>query len=251
MSAQPIGVRDRDHLVVDAIDDEHRMSDRVQIGEALPRELLPFPKGRDLGLSHGWAGNRLAIPLTLHQSFDESRAGSLTRLCRREEQLLQHRIALKFRIGEMPGEIGFFEVHDVLAAPRRRTHENHPAENRRSIERHLLRHHTAQGKSKDVTEFKTKAIEECQRVSRHSADRLRHRAGGSAKPGAFKQNHLAVTCQRIRDGRIPVVERPREVLQAQKWQTPTRAKAAVRVSFLAGLAEQGRSVEVAGRLWHR
>ena len=66
---------------------------------------------------------------------------------------------------------------------------DHPREsfcgNRRSIKRHLLRHHTAQGKSKDITDLKTKAIEECRRVSRHSADRLRHRAGGSAKPGAF------------------------------------------------------------------
>ena len=104
---------------------------------------------------------------------------------------------------------------------------------------------------KDVADFNTEAIEECQRVSRHSADRLRDRAGGSAKPGAFKQKHLTVTRQRIRDGRIPIIERAREVLQAQKRQTPTRAKAAVRVSVLAALAEQGRSVAVTGRLWHR
>jgi hypothetical protein len=85
-------------------------------------------------------------------------------------------------------------------------------------------------------------------MSRHSSDRLRHRAGGSAKPGAFKQNHLTVTRKRTRDGRIPIIERAREVLQAQKWQTLTRAKAAVRVSFLAASAEYGRSVEVNGRL---
>jgi hypothetical protein len=248
MGAQPIGIRDRDHLVMDAIDDEHRLSDRVQFGETLPCNFFPFPKGRHLGLSYGWAGNGLAILLTLHQPCDESRAGGLTRLCRREKQLLQYRIAFKFRIGEMPGKVGLLEVHDVLATPRRRAHENHPAENRRPIDRHLLRHHAAQGKSKDVADLKAKAIEECQRVIRHSADRLRHCAGGSAKPGAFKQNHLTVTRERIRDGRIPIIERAREVLQAQQRQTPTRAKAAIRVSFLAALAEHGRSVEVAGGL---
>jgi hypothetical protein len=180
------------------------------------RGFFPFSKGRDLGLSYGWPGNGLAILPTLHQPFDESCAGRLARLCRREEQPLQNSIARKFRIGEMLGKAGHLEMHDVLTAPRRRTHENHPAEGRRSIKRHLLRNHAAQGKSEDVADLKAKAIEECQRVSRHSADRLRHRTGRSAEPGAFEQNHLAAMGKRIRDGWIPIVERAREVLQAQQ-----------------------------------
>ncbi len=59
--------------------------------------------------------------------------------------------------------------------------------------RHPLRHPTAQGKSKDITDLKTETTEECQRVNHHSADRLRHRAGGMATLGAFKQNHFTVT----------------------------------------------------------
>jgi hypothetical protein len=100
---------------MDAIDDEHRMSDRVQIGEALTHKWFPFPKGRHLGLSYGWPGNRLAIPLTLHKSLDESRAGSLTRLCRREEQLLQYRITLKLRISKMLGIAAFLATGPASA----------------------------------------------------------------------------------------------------------------------------------------
>jgi hypothetical protein len=85
IGAQPVGVRDRDHLLMDAIDDEYRMSDRVQVGEALPCNVFPLPKGRYLGVSYGWTGSGLTILLTLHQPFDESRAGGLTRLCRRKE----------------------------------------------------------------------------------------------------------------------------------------------------------------------
>jgi hypothetical protein len=107
-------------------------------------------------------------------------------------------------------------VHDVLAAARRGTDEDHPAEDGRSIERHLLRHHAAQGKSKDVEGCEAKAVEKCQRVSRHSGDRVGHLAGGLAKPGAFKQDHLTVARKRIRDGRIPIIQRAREVLQAQQ-----------------------------------
>jgi len=104
---------------------------------------------------------------------------------------------VRVRLGKLPtvtavgrlssrGAAGFeSQCVAVYIAPFWITHKNHSAENRRSIKRHLLRHHTAQGKSKDITDLKTKAIEECRRVSRHSADRLRHHAGGSAKPGAF------------------------------------------------------------------
>src|SRR6516165_5519320 len=224
------------------------MPDRLQIGEALPCNFLPFPKGRHLGLGYGRPGNGLAILPALHQPVDESRAGGLARGCRCEEQLLQDRIALKFRIAEMPGKAGLLEVHDVLASPWRRACKNHPADDRRSIESHLLRHHAAQRKSKDVADLETKPIEECPRVSGHSADRLRHRAGGSAKASAFKENNLATSRKRIRNGRIPIIERTREVLQTQKWQTLPLAKAAVRVSFLTTLNELGRSIEVACRL---
>jgi hypothetical protein len=48
-------------------------------------------------------------------------------------------------------------------------------------------------KSKDITDLKTETAEDCQRVNYHSADRLRHRAGGMATLGAFKQNHFTVT----------------------------------------------------------
>jgi hypothetical protein len=79
-------------------------------------------------------------------------AGVLVRLRRREEQLLKNPVTLKLRIGKMLGEAGLLKMHDVFAAPRCRADENHPAEERRSIERHLLRHHAVIARLANVRE---------------------------------------------------------------------------------------------------
>src|SRR5215207_3106501 len=45
---QPIGVRDGNHLVVDAIDDERGLMDVLEIAESAARRLLPLAERRNL-----------------------------------------------------------------------------------------------------------------------------------------------------------------------------------------------------------
>jgi hypothetical protein len=56
---------------------------------------------------------------------------------------LQDGIAAKFWIIQVSGQAGFFQVHDVLSAARRRPDEDHSAKHWWSIQHHLLRHHSA------------------------------------------------------------------------------------------------------------
>ena len=47
-------------------------------------------------------------------------------------------------------EARLFQVHDVLAATRSRTDEDHATNDRRSVLGHLLRDHTAEGEAENV-----------------------------------------------------------------------------------------------------
>jgi hypothetical protein len=67
-------------------------------------------------------------------------------------------------------------VHDVVAAARGGAHENHPAEDRRSIAHHLLRDHAAERESDDVATVDPDRVQKIQRVRRH----LGYGAGNAA-----------------------------------------------------------------------
>src|SRR5215470_3747192 len=47
--AQCVGIRDGNHFVANAVDDQRRLADLRQICEALTRELFPLAEGGDLG----------------------------------------------------------------------------------------------------------------------------------------------------------------------------------------------------------
>jgi hypothetical protein len=91
--------------------------------------------------------------------------------------LLQHGISLERGITEVPGQTRFVQVHDVFAAARRGANENHPAEDRGAVPRHLLRDHSAQGESKHVAVAQSQAVKEIEPMRRHPRDCVRHRAG--------------------------------------------------------------------------
>jgi len=62
----------------------------------------------------------------------------LTRFGRREKDLLQHRISFESRIGEISGQAGLLEVHDVFAAPRGRADQDQAPADRWAVERQRL-----------------------------------------------------------------------------------------------------------------
>src|SRR6202044_3560827 len=92
--------------------------------------------------------------------FDERTSRRLARRRRREEYLLQHRVSFEGGIAQVPGQNRLFQGHNVFTATRRGPHENHPAEDRRAIPHHLLRHHSAKRESEDVAVVQSQAVQE-------------------------------------------------------------------------------------------
>src|SRR5258708_31715035 len=99
------------------------MTNALQVGKALTRVALPLAKRGQLCAGNVRPGGRLAVFLSLHQSRDERLASGLARGRRREEDLLQDRIATILRILKVLREALLLEVHDVLAASRPRANE--------------------------------------------------------------------------------------------------------------------------------
>lgn len=75
---QPVGVRDGNHCVMNAVHDEHWLANGREVRETLASELLPIPKGHDLSLGDFRPGDRFAIFLPFDQPVDEGFARSLT-----------------------------------------------------------------------------------------------------------------------------------------------------------------------------
>jgi len=112
---------------------------------------------------------------------------------------------LKLGIAEIPREARFIEAHDVLAAPGRRADEDHSPKDGGPVLRHLLRDHAAERETENVAGFESEAVQERQRMLRHSGDRVGHIAGGPSETRAFKQNDVAPGCKSVGDRRIPIV----------------------------------------------
>jgi hypothetical protein len=160
------------------------------------------------------------------------------------KDLWEDGIAPILRILEVLGETRLLEVHDVLAAARRRADEDHAMNDRRTVLRRLLGDHAAKGETKDVTLREAKAVEKRQGVLGHSGHRLGYIAARPADSGVLEEDDLSSGSERIGHRRIPVVERPGEVLQTEQRQASALAEAPVRVGMSFGLNELGGSRRV-------
>ena len=79
-------------------------------------------RGGDLGSGHGFE-----IVGALRQACDERLSSSLARLCGREEELLQSCVSTQVWILEDLRDARLLQEHDVMAAARGGSNENHPA----------------------------------------------------------------------------------------------------------------------------
>src|SRR5262245_2239753 len=247
--SQSIGVRDGDHLVMDAVDDEGGLMNVFEMTEARTDRLFPLAERRHLCGRDLRGRGCIEVHLSLCKPFDERPAGSLTGGGRCKEDLLQHAVSRESRITKMPGQTWFVEVHDVIAATRRGADENHPVHERGSFLRDLLRHHSAERESKHVAVGHAQRIQEVERMPRHSRHCRRHLACRTPDAGAVEQDHFSVEREWIGDCWIPVVERSSKVLKTNQRSSYSAAKTAIRIRFVRPLEEQRRGRRVAvGRI---
>src|SRR6202161_3284985 len=89
MLAQHVGIADWNHIVEDAVDDQARLRDLAELGEALASVLFPGAKGRDLSACDIWAEQRLAIFLSPGEPRREGLSCRLTRFAWRKKEFHQ------------------------------------------------------------------------------------------------------------------------------------------------------------------
>src|ERR1700685_2080371 len=150
MLAQHVGIADWDHIVEDAVNDQARLRDLAELGEALATVLFPRAKGRNLSDCDILAGQRLAICLPLATPSCESFSCRLTRLAWSEKEFHQFLQPRHIRIFRNLPEFRFVHVHNVLASLRSSADEQHFVDKRRTFQRYLLRHHSTEGVSEDI-----------------------------------------------------------------------------------------------------
>jgi hypothetical protein len=85
MLAQHVGIADWDHIVENAVNDQARLRDFAELGEALATVLFPGAKGRDLSDCDILAGKRLAILLSFCEPSREGLSCRLTRFAWRKK----------------------------------------------------------------------------------------------------------------------------------------------------------------------
>jgi len=171
---------------MNAVHDERGLTDVSQVRETIACKFLPVAKRCHLSSGHRRSGTRVPILFALRKPFDEGCTSCLARLGRRKEDLLQKRISSKIRIGEVLCQAGFLEKHDVLSSARCGADEDHPANDRGTILRHLLRDHSAQRESEDIAGRHAQSIQEGQSVLGHAGDCWGHWACGASDAGVVE-----------------------------------------------------------------
>ena len=146
---QPVRVAHRNHLVVEALHDQCGVTQASQVREALAGEALPLAERGNLRLAtFGPEGGSRSSFRCISLAMNASPAAWLVRVG--VKKIFSRRRSRVPRILEVLGEARFFEVHDVLAAARRRTDEDHPTKDRRPVLRDLLGDHAAEREPEDV-----------------------------------------------------------------------------------------------------
>src|SRR5271154_3403502 len=101
MLDQKVRIPDRYHFVKDAIHNERRLRDLLELSKPFACYLFPFTERCYLRLRDSGAGRRLAVGFALHQSFDKGSSFGLAGFGRCEKYLLQYLIAFEIWILQM------------------------------------------------------------------------------------------------------------------------------------------------------
>ena len=214
--AQSVGVGNGNHLVVDTVHDERGMPDGPEFGESLALEPFPLAECRYLSARDLRTRDWIEVVFALRDPSDECLTRGLTRGRRCEEDLFQDIVPSVRWILDALRQARFLEMHNVFAASRRRSYQDYPPKDRRSVLHHLQCDHPTEGVPDDVARLYSKFVQKGHRVFRHSGDRLRDVAGGTPHASVVEQDDLPSGGERISHRGIPVVERPGEVLQAEQ-----------------------------------
>ena len=108
-----------------------------------------------------------------------------------------------------------------------------------------LGHHAAEGVAEDVARLDLERFEKCEGVLCHSSHGFRYRATGAPDARTIEENQFALDRKLIRYGRVPIIQRSREVLKQQQWEPVGFSETAIRIPLIRDVDELRRRCDVA------
>src|SRR5258708_8574218 len=105
----------------------------------------------------------------------------------------------------------------------------------RTVERDLLRDHSADRETQKIDLRQSETIDESFRVLRHACKGRRHVAGRTCDSRIIEEDDLTLLGKPVQNRRIPVVEASGDVLVKDKRQTASLAPAPISKATAVGL----------------
>src|SRR5260370_775508 len=213
-----------DHVVV-AVDYQRRLRDGLQVVEGIFARRAPLANCFDLGGSHFLVHLRIAVFSAAEETLQEFAAGGPAGFrvgeVDLEPDLLRHLVGgaedlLRFRR----------EGRHVLAAARAGADQHQAPDQLRGRQRDLLGDEAADRAAEHIDLLQCQRLDEGNGVGAHLLERGRHLARSVATAPAVAQDHLPRRRKAVGHPRIPMVDRPGEVLvenerHAARFAEPT------------------------------
>jgi len=223
--------------VVISVHDQRWLLDVLQIREALSGVRAPFADGGDLGRHNLVADRGIAVLSARKVALQEGSASRLT-LLRISKEDFQPQV-LRWVVGRAKDRRRLWR--DVALAisglkiTRGGPDQDELANQVRTVERDLLRDHSADRETQKIDLPQSDTIDERFRVLRHACKGRRHFAGRTRDTRIIEDDDLTLLGKPVQNRRIPVVEVSGEVLVKDKGQAASLAPAPISKTNAVGL----------------
>src|SRR5580700_5521250 len=214
--------------VVISVHDQSRLLDILQIREPLSGVRAPFANGGNLG-RHDLVADRGIAVLTRKVALQEGSPSRLTLLRISKEhfqpQVLGWVVGRAKDRGRFWGDVTL-PISRVMIT-RGGPDQDELANQVRTVERDLLRDHSADRETEKIDLRQSETIDEGFRVLRHTCKGRWHFTGRTCDTRIIEDDDLTLLGKPVQNRRIPVVEVSGEVLIKDKGQTASLAPAPI------------------------
>src|SRR5882757_1174106 len=203
--------------------------DVFQVREALSGERAPLADGSNLGWRNLVADRGIAVLNARKVALQEGSPSRLTLLRISKEhfqpQVLGWVVGRAKDRGRFWGDVTL-PISRVMIT-RGGSDQDELANQVRTVERDLLRNHSADREAKKIDLRQSETIDERFRVLRHACKGRRHFAGRTRDTRVVEDDDLTLFGKPVQNRRIPVVEISGEVLVKDKGQTASLTPAPI------------------------
>src|SRR6202171_4158791 len=209
----------------------------------------PLADGLDLGRRHFLVHLGIAVFSAAEEALQEFAAGGLAGFRIREVDLQPD--LLRHIVGGAEDLLRFRrEGRHVAAAARTGADQHQAPDQLRGLQRDLLGDEAADREAEDINLLESQRLDEGDGVSTHLLERGRHLPARAGNARIVEQNHLSRRREAFGHRRIPIVDRPGEVLVENERHAARFAEATIGEADAVGLDElRRRSLVAMNHFW--